>query len=157
MSIDETDITRLIDRIDTTWSEFRQSYAELSPMQMLEPGVSEAWSVRDILAHVAVWDGLVLSVLPGILDTGRHPEVDEANADLDAFNARMTEETRTLTLAEVHRQLEANHQRLRDYLQGVSSDAVAANDAFRERLAADTWNHYPEHAEAIRTWRQRLG
>ncbi len=157
MSFDETDITRLIDRIDTNWSELQQTCAGLSDTQMLEPGVSGDWSVRDILAHVAVWDALVLSVLPGILETGRHPEHDEANADLDAFNARMTEETRTLSIDEVHRVLETNHQHLLDYLQGVPSDGVATNAAFRERLAADTWNHYPEHAEAIRRWRQRLG
>jgi hypothetical protein len=157
MIFDDTDITRLIDRIDTNWSEFQQAYAGLSEARMLEPGVSGDWSVRDILAHVAVWDALVLSVLPSILETGRHPEHDEANADLDAFNARMTEETRPLTIDEVRRVLEANHQRLLDYLQGVPSDAVATNDAFRERLAADTWNHYPEHAEAIRRWRHRLG
>lgn len=153
MSTVETDLLQLIERIDANWDAFRQSYEGLSDEEMLEPGVTGSWSVRDILAHVAVWDALVRTVLPGILETGHRPEYDEANEDLGAFNARMTEEKRGLSLDQVRQELEQNHQRLMEYLRDVAPDEVAANEAFRERLTADTWDHYPEHSAAIRDWR----
>jgi len=36
---------------------FNESYAGLSDVQLMEPGVTGAWSVRDILAHVTTWKG----------------------------------------------------------------------------------------------------
>ena len=156
MRADVTDISAIIDRIDATWSELQQSYAGLTDEEMLIPGVTGEWSVRDILAHVAVWDAVVLEVLPGILETGRHPEDDETS-DLDTFNARMTEEKRGLSLDQVRRELEQSHQRVLDYLRGATPEEVAANEPFRDRLAADTWDHYPEHTAAIRTWREQRG
>ncbi|HEV2128662.1 MAG TPA: ClbS/DfsB family four-helix bundle protein [Thermomicrobiales bacterium] len=155
MQTTDTNLATIIDRIDANWADFRASYAGLSDEEMLIHDVSGDWSVRDILAHGADWDALVLSILPGILETGRHPEHDEANADLDAYNARMTEETRHLSLDEVRRELEDTHRRLLDYLGTVDADGFAANAAFRKRLAADTWDHYPEHTAAIRAWRER--
>lgn len=151
MSTDRNDISEMIERIDDAWRDLFASFEGMTDDDMLQPGVTEAWSVRDILAHVAVWDAFSLEKLPAILTTGEHADYE----DTDDFNARMTEEKRGLSLEEVREELADTHQRLLDYLRGVSPEAVAGNDPFRERLAADTWNHYPEHAAAIRDWRER--
>ena len=152
MATTDTDLAAIIERIGASWDDLEASYAGMGEEEMLVPGVTGDWSARDILAHVAVWDALALSVLPGILETGAHVELDE---HIDAYNARMTEEKRHLSLDEVRQDLQETHQRLLDYLGTVDADAFAANEAFRERLAADTWDHYPEHAAAIRAWRER--
>jgi len=151
MGTERSDVSEMIGKIDGAWRDLQVSFEGLPEEEMLQPGVTEAWSVRDILAHVAVWDAFALDRLPGILETGKHPEYE----DVDAFNARMTEEKRGLTLEAVRQELDATHQRLLDYLGGVSPASVAGNVAFRERLAADTWDHYPEHAAAIRAWREK--
>lgn len=151
MATTDTDLATIIDRIDASWQELQSSYAGLSDEEMLEPGVTGDWSARDILTHVAVWDVLALSVLPGILESGEHVKLGEG---LDTYNARMTEEKRGLSLDEVRQELEDTHRRLLEYLGAIDVDAFAANAAFRERLAADTWDHYPEHAAAIRAWRE---
>jgi hypothetical protein len=151
MQATDTDLATITGRIEANWRDFHGSYAGLSDEEMLIPGVTGDWSARDILAHVAVWDALALSVLPGILETGRHVKLGE---HIDTYNARMTEEKRHLSLAEVRQELEDTHRRLLEYLTTIDADAFAANAAFRERLAADTWDHYPEHAAAIRAWRE---
>ena len=43
---------------------FNESYAGLSDSQLMEPGVSGAWSVRDILTHVTTWEEEALKYLP---------------------------------------------------------------------------------------------
>ncbi|MDQ4044479.1 MAG: ClbS/DfsB family four-helix bundle protein [Chloroflexota bacterium] len=153
MQATETDLVKVIDRIDANWKDFQASYAGLNDEEMLIPGVVDEWSVRDILAHVAVWDTYAMDALPGILETGEHPRYDYQDETIDAYNARMTEEKRHLSLDEVREELEETHRRLLEYLGTVDASAFAAKDAFRERLAADTWDHYPEHAAAIRAWR----
>jgi hypothetical protein len=64
---------------------------------------------------------------------------------------------RGLSLKEVRTELERSHQRLLDYLRSLDPESVAGNTAFTERLAADTWDHYPEHAAAIRAGRDARG
>jgi hypothetical protein len=73
---------------------------------------------------------------------------------IDAFNARMTEQKRGLSLSEVHAQLVTTHGRLIEFIQSVP-DHLVGHSRFRRRLRLDTYGHYPLHAAAIRQWRQR--
>jgi hypothetical protein len=58
----------LLKRLDTAWGAFQDSYAGLSTAELMEPGVTGDWSVRDILAHVTTWEEEALKYLPLILD-----------------------------------------------------------------------------------------
>ncbi len=154
MTTDDLTIAEMLDRIDSAWRDFEQSYAGLPDAGLLVHGVVDGWSVRDILAHVAVWDAYALTALPGILETGEHPRYDYQDEPIDTFNARMTREKRGLSLDEVRAELGETHARLLAYLRSVPPDDITVNTPFRERLGADTWDHYPEHAAAIRAWRE---
>ena len=134
---------------------FNESYAGLSDMQLMEAGVTGAWSVRDILAHVTTWEEEALKHLPLILRGGTPPRYSVRYGGLDAFNARMTEEKRSLSLSEVREQLAATHGRLVEFIQSAPEDQLIGDARFRRRLRLDTYSHYPIHAEAIRRWRQR--
>lgn len=155
MSETAADITGWLNEIVAAWEDLRASYAGLDDEQMLEPGVTGDWSVRDVLAHVAVWDGEALNALPDIAAGRREPTEDEWEG-IDAFNARKTEELRGMPLDDVRELLDDNHRQLLDYLQGLASEGIASEnaEAFRERLASDTWDHYPEHTAAIRAFRE---
>jgi hypothetical protein len=63
---------RLLKQFETTWLAFKDSYAGLPEAVLLEPGVTKAWSVKDIIAHVTTWEEEALKHLPGILE-GRKP------------------------------------------------------------------------------------
>jgi hypothetical protein len=76
---------------------------------------------------------------------------------IDAFNAKMTEETRGLSLSEVLRQLDDTHGRLIDFVQHTPAEQFADSTRFRRRLRLDTYHHYPQHADAIRAWRGSQG
>ena len=146
---------RLLKKLDTAWVAFNASYADLSDAQMTTPGVTGAWSVRDIVAHVTTWDEEALTHLPLILTSGTPPRYSVVYGGIDAFNARMTEEKRHLSLHQVRRQAAATHARLVELLQTVPEPHLAGDARFRRRLRLDTDGHYPLHADAIRRWRQR--
>lgn len=86
----------LLKRLDGAWGAFKESYAGLSDAQLMEPGVSGAWSVRDILAHVTAWEEEALKHLPLILEGGQPPRYSLRYGGIDAFNAQMTEQKRGL-------------------------------------------------------------
>jgi hypothetical protein len=151
------DRQQLLKRLDTAWAMFNESYAGLSDVQLMEPGVTGAWSVRDILAHVTTWEDEALKHLPLVLKGGTPPRYSVRYGGLDAFNARMTEQKRSLSLSEVREQLAATHGRLVELIQSAPEHQLIGDTRFRRRLRLDTYGHYPIHAEAIRQWRQRQG
>ncbi len=146
---------QLLERLERAWVAFERSYAGLTAEQMVQPGVTESWSVKDILAHITWWEEEALKYLPVILQGGQPPRYSVLYGGLDAFNALMTEQKRGLPLSEVLQQLEQTHRRLLAYLETVPEEQLATETRFRHRLRADTYGHYPLHAKAIRTWRER--
>ncbi len=151
------DKQRLLINLDRAWTAFKESYAGLSASRLTEPGVTGDWSVKDILAHVTTWEGEALTHLPLIIAGGRSPRYVRVGG-IDAFNARMTEEKRGLSLPEVLRQLDDTHGRLIDFIQRTPHAQFTGDTRFRRRLRLDTYSHYSKHAASMREWRaQRLG
>src|SRR5437868_6747920 len=112
---------QLLERMEKAWASIKESYAGLSDSQLMEPGVTDEWSVKDILAHVTTWEEETLKYLPLILTGGRPPRYIKYGG-IDAFNAQMVEQKQELVLSEVLRQLEETHRRLLDYLQSVPEE-----------------------------------
>ena len=150
------DRRQLLKRLDAAWVAFNESYAGLSDGQLMKPGVTGAWSVRDILAHVTTWEEEARKHLPLILKGGTPPRYSVRYGGIDAFNAHMTQRKRSLSLSEVRAQLAATHGRLVDFIQSAPDGQLIGDTRFRRRLRLDTYSHYPLHAGAIRQWRQRM-
>ena len=154
MKEDATQINKLLRTLETTWTSFQASYARLSATEMQAPGVTDDWSVKDILAHVTTWEEEALKHLPAIIAGGRPPRYITFGG-LDAFNAQMTAKKRSLSLGEILRQLEATHRRLIAFVRAAPADQFAADTRARRRLRLDTYSHYPIHTRTIREWRER--
>jgi hypothetical protein len=146
---------QLLKRLDKAWRDFEASYAGLPDSELLEPGVTGAWSVRDIIAHVTTWEEEALKHLPLVLRGERPPRYSVTYGGIDAFNALTTEQKKSLSLPEVFRHQEDVHRRLIELIEGVPEDQLGGDTRFRHRLRLDTYGHYPKHASAIRQWRNR--
>lgn len=146
---------QLLKKLEQAWAAFTASYAGLSEAQMVQPGVTQDWSVKDIVAHVSWWEEEALKHLPHILEGGRPPRYADLYGGIDAFNAQMTGLKRDLPLQEVLRQQAVTHARLLDYLRSAPGEQLAAETRFRRRLRLDTYSHYPEHTRAILAWREK--
>lgn len=149
------DRQQLLQRLATAWDAFKESYAGLTDDQMTTPGVIEDWSVKDILAHVTIWEEEALAHVPHIMAGGRPPRYSVTYGGIDAFNARMVAERGALPLADALRQLDDTHQRLIDFVQSMPADQITRETRARRRLRLDTYSHYPIHTQAIREWREQ--
>jgi hypothetical protein len=147
------DRARLLARVDKAWTAFTESYAGLSDVELLEPGVTGGWSVRDIIAHVTWWEEEALQHLPGILRGETPPRYSVTYGGIDAFNALMTERKRPLSLADLLREQARTHRRLVALIERAPADQITTDTRWRHRLRLDTYGHYPKHAAAIRRWR----
>jgi Protein of unknown function (DUF1706) len=147
------DRSQLLTRLDQAWEAFKASYAGLSDLELMEPGVTGDWSVRDIIAHVTRWEEEALRHLPLILNGGTPPRYSVTYGGIDAFNAQTTEQKRHLSLSEVLRQQDDTHRRLIAFIQSAPEKQFIRETRFRRRLRLDTYSHYPKHAKAIQEWR----
>ncbi len=149
------DRSQFLKRLDKAWGILKASYADLSDSELMEPGVTGEWSIRDIIAHVTWWEEEALTHLPLILAGGRPPKYSVKYGGIDAFNAQMTQHRRNLSLSTVLRQRDETHCRLIDFIQSVREEQFIRETRFRRRLRLDAYGHYPKHAEAIGKWREQ--
>jgi len=149
------DRRQLLTRLEDAWQTFLASYAGLSDRELLEPGVTGLWSVRDILAHVTTWEEEALKHLPLILKGQRPPRYSLSYGGIDAFNRWMRERKQSLSLDEIRRQVHETHGKLLSFLESVPETEFRTENPFRHRLRLDTYSHYPKHGEAIRKWRKQ--
>ncbi len=145
---------KLLDRLEGAWDDFRESYAGLSEKDMLMPGVTGKWSVKDLIAHVTTWEEETLRHLPGMLRGEKYPRYSVKYGGINEFNALMTEKKKDLTFADILMQRDEVHRRLIQFLESVPEEFLDSKMRFRHRLRMDTYSHYPKHAAAIRRWRQ---
>jgi len=146
---------QFLDKLEKAWAAFNESFSGLSDEQLVEPGVTGDWSVKDILAHVSWWEEESIKHLPLILQNERPPRYSVLYGGINAFNALMTEQWRGLSLSEVRERAEATHRKLMAYLQSVPDEQFNTETRFRRRLGWDSYKHYPLHTQAIREWRER--
>ena len=144
----------LLRRLDARWQDLLASYAGLSDADLLAPGVTGTWSVKDIIAHVTVWEEEALTHLPAILEGRKPPRYSVTHGGINAFNAQMTQRNRDLALADVLRRRDDAHRRLLAFIEGVPESECGGDTRFRRRLRLDTYGHYAVHANAIRRWRE---
>jgi hypothetical protein len=149
------DRAKLLNRLENAWNDLQASYAGLAEGYLDEPGVTDEWSIKDILAHVTVWEEEALKHLPHIAEGGRPSRYSVTYGGIDAFNALKTQENRRLTTTQVLARHRAIHQQLIDYIHTVPEDYFATETRFRRRLRLDTYSHYPIHTQAIVAWRSR--
>ena len=126
------------------YAGFEQAVAATPPDRREEPVLSDDWSVKDVLWHVAFWwrDG---EESFGKIRAGTWVD-EEWPADVtDATNAKVLAESRSMSLADVEAGVEAARAGL---LRAFA--AVAGTTEADELFVSETIEHYEEHLPALR-------
>ncbi len=147
---------KVLATLDQAWKAFLQSYSGLKREQLLIPGVTGEWSIKEIISHVSWWEEEALKHLPLVLQGGRPKRYSVLYGGIDAFNAQMADNQRSLTLAQVLNRQAEIHVKLLGYLHLVNEEQFASETRFQRRLRLDTYGHYRIHTRDIGDWKARL-
>ena len=128
-------------RIDTEWQRFLLSIDGLTEEQASQPGVAGYYSVKNLLAHLAWWENRTREVV----ETG----VDQ-DLEVEDLNDQIYAASRDESFAHLR-------QRLLDVHAGAIAVFAAAPGLTEEDVKDDTWEHYQEHGDQIRAWREAAG
>jgi hypothetical protein len=134
--------------------------AGLSDARMLEAGVVGAWSIKDLLGHMAFW-AQEAAKNTELVKAGRQGQIvrPDTSKAIDRWNAREQRLRAGRSLAEVRYELEESHQRALAALADLPEERLSLNldgGTFLELYALDTYDHYREHTDHILAWRKRL-
>lgn len=136
----------LLNSMQAEHTQLEALLSKLSDEQLLRPGATGSWSVKDVLAHITWWEQTVISeTLHGVeLDPG----LGEEPWSLERANTLMVEAKRDTPLPEILAAFHASYLQILQMVEGLS-DTELARDELYTHLINNTWQHYAEHRHWI--------
>jgi hypothetical protein len=145
----------LLEALEVARSDFLDALGEVDAALVTAPGVVEAWSVRDLVVHVAFWSEHGADAL-ALATSGRGAEFAYDTSETDAMNARLSAESAVVApWAALEREANA-YARFRDAIGTLDlallSLRLGNGDTVEQVIRYDGPDHYAEHAAHIRDW-----
>lgn len=159
---EQMDKDKLLAEIRLERERFETTLARVDPQQMLLPGVIDEWTVKDLLAHITVWEQRMVSWLAeAVRDV--EPQMLPAGMtwdDLDQWNEETYQEHRQRPLQDVLTEFNRSYPQAIEAVQSVSEEDLIEAERFSWRegsplwvmVAANTFWHYSEHNETLEAW-----
>lgn len=136
----------------------------LSETQLTEGEPMPGWTIKDLLAHVAFWDGFHTNRMQMVVD-GRSHEIMEVGDDDDiaAFNARLLADHKAMPLEQAIAMLLKERSGFLQTLQRLSETELQGQirlpwgwRTYMRVWARWRYQHDAEHAQHILAWRETL-
>ena len=155
---DPTNKTELLARMRDSYAAFEALLAPLSAELLCAPGVNGEWSIKDILAHLTIWQERVSTQLEAIARGEESPLDPIANDEqMHVFNNATVAASRARPLSEVQADFRATVQRLSANVEAAGEAALFEPGRFAwldggtmaTSIAGNTFEHYAEHVPMI--------
>ncbi|MEO7908994.1 MAG: ClbS/DfsB family four-helix bundle protein [Roseiflexaceae bacterium] len=155
----------LLEQIDREQAMWEQLLAEIGEERMLEPGATDDWTFKDVVAHLNGWRIKTLARL----DAAQHghapaappwpAELDE-NDDVDQINEWIYQANRDRSLQDVLKEYNDSFQRLRDVVTALPERDLTEigyypwlEDYTLANVITDSFGHlHEEHESVLRAW-----
>lgn len=143
-------------RLATELTEARDAF--FAALEVGEPrpdeaaGPNDAWSVRELIAHLGYWAGHAAEALHHAAE-GRTDAFGEEELDVEERNQLVARVARTTDPQVVRQREAATYQALLEALRGADpawlDDRVRYGDTLAQVIRDDGIDHYREHAADI--------
>ena len=140
--------SELIGQEDQSWSELRGALQRLTQEQMRKPGLTEDWSVKDLLGHLASW----WAEANAELERMRFGTFRLERRDIDEINRRFYEANRDLDLETVLAEFFGARNMALDSFWRLPELTPHAEEWFQESGA----QHYREHLPDLQRYVESL-
>lgn len=153
------DKAALIATIQAGYDQFEVLLASLSEEQMTLPNVNGSWSIKDNLAHLAVWQNYQAARLQGTLDGVEPPNPTPGLETEDEENEYYYQQNKDRPLADVLADFRAAYQRVLAATLALSWEALNKPFPWYDNdvpvgayTLGNTSEHFEEHGGIIQRW-----
>ena len=154
--------TDVIDDLRAARSTLLDAINDLTDEQLLQPGAVGIWSVKDTLAHLAVWEAELVTALARIEQQKRGiPRIMEIDEDIDEWNDEQYRQNAARPLDSILADFHGVHKYLIQAVEALDDKVLDDNRQFEWMegepltyliLETAVW-HEEEHAADILAWR----
>jgi len=113
MTIDIHERRAILQEIQSAWVELRNALRNLTEHEIVETGSWGAYSFKDMMAHIATWERLLMQRIQAMEEGREPPTID----DIDAFNEEDIPRNQNLSLREVWDRFLETHEKLIELLE----------------------------------------
>jgi uncharacterized protein (TIGR03083 family) len=126
-------------------------------------GVTERWSVQDVIAHLASYEMLLEEALRSVLGRGPTPTLDAMGRDPQGFNDTQVAARRPHTRAQILEDFAQTHTRVLALIDELGPERLrepgtipwyGPSYALDDLIVYANYAHKREHAAQIRTFRR---
>ncbi|GAB4324008.1 MAG: hypothetical protein Kow0010_05770 [Dehalococcoidia bacterium] len=142
----------LLERYRAMREELLSAIEGLGDEQMVDPSI-DGWSVKDHLAHLALWDDIRAGEVERI-SAGHDAAWRMTDEQDEAFNVLAYEVRRSLSLVQVRWELARSFERL---LEAIGAATPRGLEPSLYGAAGLVSSHTSEHAGWIQRWRGEQG
>ena len=153
---------QLLADIRTQHRRLEKTLATLSAEDMLQPGVTASWSVKDLLAHLTAWEQLFLDwytcglhgCAPAISPVGMSRKA------MDALNAQIYTQNQAHPLEDIRAEFQASYRQVLSVVEAIPEADMFTPGRFgwtgklilADYIAGNTCSHYAWANGQVRKW-----
>ena len=142
----------IIEKIENSYNELVRLYRSVPVTHLIESSLSNGWSVKDLLAHLAAWEWRCASLLEASHVTDGPLQ---ANPDVVALNREIHKEREEWGWEEVEYDLRAAHRTLLEAIRQLPVERLNSKSV-QAAIAEETWEHYAEHLPDLQHWHKQI-
>lgn len=158
--LSKSEILQLIKTERGAWDAL---LASIESRRMTQPGVAGDWSVKDVIAHLTIWEEKPLALLEarrgrGVVQARPWPD----GMSTDDTNDWIYRTNHDRSLQDLLDRSRTVHGRLVELLQKMPEEDLNVSDmqeleggTVADYIASDTYDHYREHTAGVRAWLDR--
>jgi hypothetical protein len=136
---------------ETCWKELTGAWRGMSAKAMVKPGACGAWSIKDVVNHIAAWQEATIKIMPILLRRGKLPA---GEFGLKTFNAKHYWEDRSRALTASRDRLNKSRKKLLASLRRVPEKRlIDVKSQVGLWAKYSTYEHYDEHLFNVRDFR----
>lgn len=156
----QTNKEQLLKDILTERRRLEKNLSVLSAEDMIQPGVTGTWSVKDILAHLVAWERLFLDwystgvqgCMPDVTPVGMGQKT------MDALNRQIYEKNQGRSLDDILTEFHTSFQEIVTTIEAIPEEDLFIHGRFSwtdkltlaDYIAGNTCNHYAWAKSQIR-------
>jgi hypothetical protein len=138
----------LLEAEDAGWGQLCPLLESFDPAKMEQPGYTEEWSAKDLMAHIGGWAAKTVQILEQV----RFDTYQPFEYDVDEWNRLFVEANRDQPASVVKAEMAAARNRMREEFNHLPELTPVAEEWFRESGPA----HYDEHLPRLEEWAMEL-
>ena len=146
--------------IDAAWRPLREAVRGRED-RLVDEREADGWTVKELVAHIAFWEETVSAVMSFFLGTPELKESDWYGGDelgvppgapwpaTDVHNEREARWARHRPGSEAVERWDRAHEKLIALVSSLTDEQLEEPGVI-DRIAAESYRHYPDHLRALR-------